>query len=277
MSFRFLILFTFFIQFIAAQSKTRRVYDDNSFTYEFNILLDSKKIEPKEGVKYYWYNYDSIKSTFYGFEGKLLNGYYIKTLLSNGKVLEKGVFDKGIKNGEWKNWFSNGTIEMIQSWRDGYMHGRYEKYLENGVSLEKGKYKNGEKTGKWLYNTKSGRVVKFWSRNKLNGKYLSYNLNKEIIEKGNYKDGLKQGEWINYSGKGNKVINTWNRNVLDGSFYEFRGDSLIKSGRYKKGEKHGIWVDLINKTRFKYKKGKLINKNAETILERIFKEPKTQI
>ena len=74
---------------------------------------------------------------------------------------------------ERKEYYGNGALKSITTYRDSVKNGQYISYYENGKVWAKGQYKNDEKDGAW--NT--------------------YRENGKIAEEVNYKSGQVDGEW----------------------------------------------------------------------------------
>jgi len=49
-----------------------------------------------------------------------------------------------------ETWFTNGMIETIENWSNGFKNGYYYRYDEKGTLVEKGKYKTDKKHGLWF-------------------------------------------------------------------------------------------------------------------------------
>lgn len=174
--------------------KNRRVYDDGEFLYEFYLAENNEEVKLKRGVDYFWYDLNEVNSSVYGFKGRVLNGKYTKSVLENGKIIEQGVFLNGVKNGEWKEWYNNGTLKKSQMWNNGYKEGKFLSFDEDSKLITKGSFYRGKKKGKWWYFSSEGKVLKTWYKDVLNGVFKEYKRNQLII-KGNYKKGLQEGIW----------------------------------------------------------------------------------
>lgn len=181
---------------IFSQDKNKRKYEDGKFLYEFYVS-NKDDLKHEKGVRYYWFENNSVKSSDYGSKGKVLNGKFIKILLESGELMQEGSFLEGVKDGEWKEWYKGGRQKKNEIWKKGYQEGRYELYSNKSDLLLIGAYKKGKKTGVWKEN-KEGRVriIKTWSNNILDGKYEMYEKG-ELIIRGRYKKGLKHGVWVN--------------------------------------------------------------------------------
>jgi antitoxin component YwqK of YwqJK toxin-antitoxin module len=97
--------------------------------YKVHIALPDKtivaEIEPvssKDNIKtdrfYYWYSSNEIHFTQGGYSGKLLNGMYNEFFL-NKNLKQQGTFKKGLKDGTWKSWNEDGSLNEISKWKNG--------------------------------------------------------------------------------------------------------------------------------------------------------------
>jgi antitoxin component YwqK of YwqJK toxin-antitoxin module len=91
---------------------------DKSIVAETIPIKDNPAV--KSNLFYYWYSANLIHSTQGGYSGKLLNGQYSEFYL-NKNLKVQGAFKTGLKNGVWKNWNSDGTINKVQTWKNGVL------------------------------------------------------------------------------------------------------------------------------------------------------------
>lgn len=143
-----IILFIFSLIFLSFSDpySIKRI-SDKEFRYEF--YTTNKKIKTNKDKIYFWFKGGNIHNSQSGFGGELLEDKFTKMYLNN-QLAEQGFFKKGLKNGLWKTWYKNGTIETTQNWSRGLKSGDFYHFAENGAILEKGKYKNDKKHGFWI-------------------------------------------------------------------------------------------------------------------------------
>ncbi|TGD56854.1 toxin-antitoxin system YwqK family antitoxin [Flavobacterium humi] len=135
----------------------KRISDTN-FRYEF--YTTDKKIKPRNDKTYYWFKGGLIHNAQGGQAGELLNDKFVKMYHSN-QLAEQGIFKNGLKNGLWKTWHANGTLETIQKWKSGLRTGKFYHYDQNGMVTEEGNFKNNKKHGIWIdYVTKDTTAYK---------------------------------------------------------------------------------------------------------------------
>ena len=92
----------------------------------------------------------------------------------------KGKIIKGKREGEWLEYYRNGSLESKSNFKDGKEEGELFWYYQNGKLEIKGNYKGGKEEGE----------------------FLSYDVNGRIVYKYNYKEGELDGEWLHYYGNG---------------------------------------------------------------------------
>ena len=123
-----------------------------------------------------------------------MHGEYLKSSLKDDKIYEKGVFNYGLKDGEWKSWYDNGFLKEIITWKKGRKTGAYKFFDKEGNLVEEGKFLEGDKNG--ICVSISGKEIKRQSFKKgiLDGVSKEY-FNERLVRKGGYKKGLKHGSW----------------------------------------------------------------------------------
>jgi hypothetical protein len=139
-------------------------YRDSAYTFHVKVLKD-----PEEGLlvrRYYWFYQGEVMSTVGNYSGKLLHGTFEK-FDRDGRLLEKGVFNNGLKAGLWTAWYPNGNLTSQKHWSKGWRIGDFTEYYDNGSVKKKGGYKN----------------------DLLHGRIYTYSINGELISKEKYKRG----------------------------------------------------------------------------------------
>jgi hypothetical protein len=108
----------------------------------FQVMSDSKKVKFEPGLQYAWFKSNTILRTMGGADGKLLNGEYT-CFYPDNNLKEKGKFSKGVKNGSWINWYENGKMQAIITWKLGKLHGIHKIYDSDGKVIVSEKYRRG--------------------------------------------------------------------------------------------------------------------------------------
>ena len=114
------------------------------------------------------YNNGQVKS-IENFKNGKLNGEF-KEFFEDGKLFQIATF----KNGDMKNikvFYKNGNLKFEQNLKD--RKGKYRGYYPNGKLEVEGEVFQGDEIGLWKY----------------------YNENGSLSSEGMYKEGKKVGEW----------------------------------------------------------------------------------
>ncbi len=114
-----------------------------------NVQLDDsgKEHKVKLNETYFWYKSNRVIQTVGGYQGKLLNGYYIESY-PNGQLKLKGYFCIGQQCGEWKYWNEEGQLERVENWKANQLHGKVTYFKDTGeVALVK-EFKKGVEASK---------------------------------------------------------------------------------------------------------------------------------
>lgn len=255
-----IIIYTLLFFFTFSSDKNKRKYQDENFAYEFHIAEKDKKVKLKKGVNYHYYDYNSVKSSDYGFNGRLLHGSYVKAILASNRIIEKGSFVYGVKQEEWKKWFKNGNLKTIQFWKNGRKEGIYELYDESSkLLLVAGNYYKGKKQWEWIQYIGDKKIVQNWFSGVLYGEYKEYKLGK-LVKRGAYKKGLKHGIWADKEKKIKKEYK--NGELINENVVTFWDDFFNEAS------------ELIEKTKQKNKKRKEKNKKIRDGKKRIRKQEK---
>ena len=75
---KFLVCFGFIVSFFLVPKSEKRKFSDDKYTYEFSVIKNTTKLKLEKNVKVYWYALEKINTSFYGFNGKLLNRILIR-------------------------------------------------------------------------------------------------------------------------------------------------------------------------------------------------------
>ncbi len=147
--------------------------------------MNMKDDKGKQG-EWKYYTRDRILLYSITYKNDIKNGLCSKYYSSNGIVREESNYYWGLRDGDFKNYFSNGQINT------------------------EGTYKENKKTGIWMsYHKSSGEKKNEGSYvlNKKDGLWVFYNSKGTKSMQGSYKLGVKDGEWFSYNSDG-KVIET---------------------------------------------------------------------
>ncbi len=123
------------------------------------------------------------------FNGKLFNGVISKTeagikseltvkegvvdgpanyFYASGKLMENGVFNKGLKDQKWVRYSEEGAVSAVAFYNLGKKTGTWLVFDEKGNKRYEMNYNNGEKTGVWTSWDENGAVASTKSYGELN-------------------------------------------------------------------------------------------------------------
>jgi antitoxin component YwqK of YwqJK toxin-antitoxin module len=130
-----------------------------------------------------------------------IDGDHIEFYSSNGILLSKGLTSNNKKQGIWKYYRKDdGTLEIIQNWKNDLQHGLRLEYLPNGKISNKSNWKNGRENGLVIHYYENVNIKD--SMNTFNGyvhglTYIYYE-NKNIKSIENFFKGEKIDTCIYY-------------------------------------------------------------------------------
>ncbi len=171
----------------------------------------------------------------YNEEGKVEKSFIFRY----GKIIGEGIFtDAGLKQGNWKEYYDNGSIKAEGDYLNDLKNGNWRYYYKSGNLEETGSYVNNKPDGKWYWYYSDGSLLREESfYNGLpDGMLTEYDKVGNIITQGDYLEGKKEGIW-NY-----KV-----------------GDSNDE-GEYSEGLRNGLWKSYYAEGNLRYE-GKYIDDN----------------
>src|ERR1700743_2833709 len=113
-----LLTATAYAQKLPDQSPTKVRINEPDKTIVAEIDDSETHAKPKSALNYYWYSAGSIHTTQGGYSGILLNGSYT-VYYPNKNLEEQGIFKKGLKDGIWKTWKDDGTLNPVTTWKKG--------------------------------------------------------------------------------------------------------------------------------------------------------------
>lgn len=103
--------------------------------------------------------------TFYDKKGRvsLVENYQAgklhgkKLIYEGDKLLEEETYTFGNRAGESKEYYPNGTLMTLSTWKLNWLHGPYIRYHKDGSKAYEGEYARNKRTGTWTYYDKKGQ------------------------------------------------------------------------------------------------------------------------
>jgi antitoxin component YwqK of YwqJK toxin-antitoxin module len=138
------------ILFSCAGTSFKKRISDADYRYEFYTVEEDITVKPNR--EYFWFKGGLVHNSEYGAAGELLHNDYVKFYHSN-QLAEAGRYKFGLKEGYWKTWFADGTLQSKTYWNKGQKDGSFYAYGPTGELVEQGSYKNNLKHGRWINYT----------------------------------------------------------------------------------------------------------------------------
>jgi len=248
------------------------------------IYLWSKELyagDRKEGTAYFYYPDGKVQQTITYNEGKkegLAKEYDKKgeiiTLLeyNNDFLISRERINrtdaKGLKQGEWKDFYPSGRIKTERTFKDDLLHGYYKEYDSRGMLTVTMLYDNGaivksrvedepdieivnryDSDNKLIYsgpyrnNVPVGTHREFSKDGKVSNSFI-YNDNGLLLSEGIVDEaGNSNGKWKNFYPDG-KILSegTYTDNRRTGTWKFYNASSkLEQTGSYNNGRPDGLW------------------------------------
>ena len=101
-----------------------------------------------------WIFIENVDSVSVNLQTGLRNYFY-----KDGKILAKGIYQKGKRNGKWELFYNNGTLYSSGNFINNKRDGEWNTYYENGNLKDKHFYKKGIKYNKSIFYDKQGNTT----------------------------------------------------------------------------------------------------------------------
>ncbi|MEO0405311.1 MAG: hypothetical protein AAF193_10600, partial [Bacteroidota bacterium] len=187
---------------------------------------------------------------------------------ANGNKQTEGYFTNGVKNGVFKYYNKRGELEKIEKYQGGVLLTDADEaalleikkeYYEDGKIKLIGSYRDGSKQGVFREYNKEGEIQKSFvyqenvllgegivdAEGRRQGEWILYYSTGEIRAKGEYIDGLKEGPWIYFFENGKtSQKGKYKRDLATGDWTWFyvNGETHREEG-YRKGREDGHFVE----------------------------------
>lgn len=247
----------------------------NGYYYKYKkdelkgIYIWSKELyagNVKEGTAFVYFPDGKIQQTFSYNSGKkeglskeydsngiiiTLYEYHNDFLISRERINRYDA--KGLKQGEWKDFYPNGSVKTEKTFKDDLLHGYYKEYDAKGKLALTMLYENGS-----IVNSKIEDQPDIEIKNK-------YDQNGNLIYSGPYRNDIPVGIHREYGSDGkitNGFIYNDNGHLLsegivdeggksNGKWKDFNSEGKVfAEGQYMQNRKSGIW-------KFYYPDGKI--------------------
>lgn len=133
------------------------VYPDT--TIKTYILNQKLRIKPRENIEYYWVYNHKINKNKGDYSYYLIHGPFL-VFDVNDRLITKGEFKLGLKDGTWKSWYPDGQIREISHYENGERQGICYLYDPAGELQRVLSYKNDKLDGKCEYHSNGETLIK---------------------------------------------------------------------------------------------------------------------
>lgn len=124
------------------------------------------------------------------------------SLFDNGETSVYFYIHEGLKEGWWKEFYSDGQIKKQGEFQNNQKQGWWRCYKENGEMESEGHYVDGQKDG-YCCVTENGMLAKGHFSSDQREDWWEFYPNKEMVKAGYYFKGVALGQW------GEKVDGKW--------------------------------------------------------------------
>ena len=173
------------------------------------------------------------------------NGSVISSFIynDNGIKVSEGIVDEeGNRQGDWKNFYENGSVRETGSYSANRRTSLWRFFNEKGETEQLGSYRNGREDGRWVWYYDDGSVLRDeeYFQGKRDGAFTEYAMDGSIISSGSYTDGERNGSWI-YTVGDHREEGSYIMGLRDGEwkYYDTAGN-LMYRGKYLQGNPDGF-------------------------------------
>ena len=160
------------------------ISEGNGRVYQYSVIFQEITLKTNPHITYSWQRNGQLKSTRGDFSGNILHGSF-QEFDKSGRLLEKGIYYFGTKDGEWKSWDRNGEIIRLEKWNRGFLKQRISYDLSK-CTVEK--YKLNQLNGRRIiFNNNHKESVEHYRngvqiiKNKMSFKSILHHKKKKIV------------------------------------------------------------------------------------------------
>jgi len=122
----------------------------------------------------------------------------VELLYANGDLRAKGQRVDGLRSGPWIEFYEGGEDKLAEgSYERDMRHGHWRFWFSNTKLQAEGDYLAGRRDGLWKRWHDTGRPMREGSyrENERHGEWIQYYTNGQVMERGHYVNGLREGYW----------------------------------------------------------------------------------
>ncbi|WP_368873287.1 toxin-antitoxin system YwqK family antitoxin [Shewanella algae] len=171
---------------------------------------------------------------------------------ASGVVIEREEKLKGKREGltlqSYQGIWDDEPYIETSYYKEGKLHGAYEKKLVSGKLLEQGEYANDKKVGTWTYLDARNRSTEAYdSQGRLHGEVKKIQVHDgQLLQLAHYRHGQLEGEYQTYNEKGElQAKGNYSQDKRHGQWqYQEPYETQVSlwQGEYHHGKKVGTWL-----------------------------------
>jgi antitoxin component YwqK of YwqJK toxin-antitoxin module len=172
----------------------------------------------------------------------LMTNYY-----RGGQVEIRGQYIDGKKQGLWEEFYDNGQLGKVCSYRHGKADGNVTEYFFDGGIKTSGTMADGKKDGLFREFFSNGRKMKeeLYSHGVLHGQYRTWVENGSPETQGYYRNGAKDSLWKSWIEGILFVQENYKNDKREGlTTYYNQLETIGEEGYYKNGLREGLWKEF---------------------------------
>lgn len=192
-----------------------RPYGQQPYTAPYLIMPDKGLENVRDRTDIHDYDKVTITGAYtrlYPGGGRWSQGSYVEGLrngiwrdwFSNGQLAQEIHYQQGKENGTIKTWFYTGQPRTEVSYIEGKEHGSCQQWHRNGTLHTAGQYVHGMREGIWVqwYSNGLKNVQSYYQNGQLQGEYLTWHENGQPYFAGHFEQGTPTGLWHEYDQQG---------------------------------------------------------------------------
>jgi antitoxin component YwqK of YwqJK toxin-antitoxin module len=198
-----------------------------------------------------WQNGEKVDSPT-----ELIKLEVVKEYYPDGTVKVLQTFKNGIEQGVRREYNEDGSVKACSLFdkgikvaegivkENGKNDGPWKELYPNGQLKAEGTYTNGVKTGEWKYYHPNGNIEqtgKYTSEGKLTGKWTWYYPSGNILREENYLKGLADGLMTEFTEEGSIVAEGEFIEGMEDGPWIFQNGEHREEGNFSYGLRNGIW------------------------------------
>ena len=180
-----------------------------------------------------------------------------KEYYSNGKIKTIATYKNGLPEGIRREYDEKGNISGSYVFEHGKIvsegiideqltrHGPWKDYYNNGNVKAEGKYNNGLRVGQWSFYNIDGNIEQegeYDDKGRYTGSWVFYYPSGNILKEESYIEGKEYGMYVEYSDEGMIIVQgNYNYGMKEGK-WTYSINGIVETGEYLNDKKDGYWT-----------------------------------